>query len=82
MAWWHPFIFWRSDDEIAAYIVEEVAAGRIPRELAPACERALRDEAAGKCIVMRNPAPAIVFRTVGFLPARFPVQSAITAVSH
>jgi hypothetical protein len=55
MAWWHPFIFWRSDDEIAAYIVEEVAAGRIPRELAPACERALRDEAAGKCVVMRDP---------------------------
>jgi hypothetical protein len=55
MAWWHSFIPWRSDDEIAAYVIAEVAAGRIPRELAPACERALRDEAAGKCTIMRTP---------------------------
>jgi hypothetical protein len=53
--WWRPFIPWRSDDAIAAYVVKEVEAGRIPRELAPACERALRDEADGKCIVMRKP---------------------------
>jgi hypothetical protein len=55
MAWWHPFRSWRSDDEIAAYVIGEVEAGRIPRELAPACERALRDEAAGRCVIMRNP---------------------------
>ena len=55
MSWWHPFTPHRSDDEIAAYVVKEVAAGRIPPALAQACERALRDEAAGKAIVMRDP---------------------------
>jgi len=55
MAWWRPFISWRSDDEIARYVVEEVEAGRIPPEMARFCERALRDEAAGKCVIMRKP---------------------------
>ena len=55
MAWWRPFTSWRSDDEIATYVIAEVEAGRIKPELASMVERALRDEAAGKCIVMRNP---------------------------
>jgi hypothetical protein len=55
MSWWRFFVPARTDDEIAAYVIAEVEAGRIPRELAPACERALRDEAAGKCTIMRKP---------------------------
>jgi hypothetical protein len=55
MSWWHPFIPWRSDDEIARYVCDEVEAGRIPPAMARACERALRDEAAGKCVIMRKP---------------------------
>ena len=55
MAWWRPFTSWRSDDEIATYVIAEVEAGRIKPELASMVERALRDEAAGKCVVMRKP---------------------------
>ena len=54
MSWWR-FIPWRSDDEIADYVCGEVEAGRIKPEWAPMLERALRDEAAGKCVVMRKP---------------------------
>jgi hypothetical protein len=54
MPWW-PFTPHRSDDEIAKYVAAEVKAGRIPLELARGCEQALRDEADGKCLVMRNP---------------------------
>jgi hypothetical protein len=36
-------------------VVAEVEAGRIPAALAPMCEKALRDEADGKCVVMRDP---------------------------
>jgi hypothetical protein len=54
MPWW-PFTRWRSDDEIARYVTAEVEAGRIPLHLARACEQALRDEADGKCVVMRDP---------------------------
>jgi hypothetical protein len=53
MSWW-PFK-WRSDDEIADYVCGEVEAGRITPEWAPWLERALRDEAAGRCVVMRKP---------------------------
>ena len=55
MSWWRFFTPERTDDEIAAYVVAEVAAGRIKPEMAPMLERALRDEAAGKCVVMRKP---------------------------
>ena len=55
MSWWRPFIPWRTDDEIAAYVCREVEAGHIKPEWAPMLERALRDEAAGKCVVMRKP---------------------------
>ena len=55
MAWWRPFVFSRTDDEISTYVIGEVKAGRIKPETAPALERTLRDEAAGKCVVMRNP---------------------------
>jgi hypothetical protein len=55
MAWWHPFRSQRTDDEIASYVVGEVAAGRIKPESAPMVERILRDEAAGRCVVMRDP---------------------------
>jgi hypothetical protein len=55
MSWWHPFLPDRSDDEIAKHITAEVEAGRIPLAMAQACEKALRDEADGKCTVMRDP---------------------------
>ena len=52
---WLPTTPQRTDAEIAAYVVAEVEAGRIPAALAPMCEKALRDEADGKCVVMRDP---------------------------
>jgi hypothetical protein len=53
MSWWRPAQ--RSDDEITRYVMGEVEAGRIALERAPMVERILRDEAAGKCVVMRDP---------------------------
>jgi Bacterial regulatory protein, Fis family len=37
------------------YIAAEVAAGRIAPALAPMFERNLRDEQAGKCVIIRDP---------------------------
>jgi hypothetical protein len=54
MSWWRPARPC-TDNEITAYVAAEVVAGRIKTELAPMVERALRDEAAGKCVVMRDP---------------------------
>ena len=54
MPWW-PFTPHRSDDEIAKYVTVEVEAGRVSLEWAPKLERILRDEADGKCVVMRDP---------------------------
>jgi hypothetical protein len=53
--WWRPFTKPRSDYEIAERVAAEVAAGRIAPTLAPMFEKALRDEQAGKAIVMRDP---------------------------
>jgi hypothetical protein len=53
---WRLFApFRRSDDEITAYVATKVETGRITPEWAPLLERALREEAAGKCVIMRNP---------------------------
>ena len=46
-----------SDEEIVARVSEMVKRGRIAPELAPAFVKVLQDEAAGKCIVMRDPGP-------------------------
>jgi hypothetical protein len=53
--WWWPFVPQRTDDEIATRIATMVDAGEISPELAHLYERALRDEQAGRCIVMRDP---------------------------
>ena len=55
MAWWHPFTPRRTDDEIAKHIKAEVKAGRIPLHLAHLYEKAWRDEADGRCTIMRRP---------------------------
>ena len=55
MSWWRPLPLKRSDDEIAARIVAMVNAGEIKPELAEMYERALRSEADGSSMVMRNP---------------------------
>ena len=55
MAWWRFLAPPRTDDEIAARIVAMVERGEIPAALAGMFERALRDEQAGKAIVMRDP---------------------------
>jgi len=55
MSWLRVLTPWRTDDEISAYVIAEVEAGRIKREYAPFLERSLRDEAAGRCVIMRNP---------------------------
>jgi hypothetical protein len=52
---WLPTTPPRTDEEIAAYVTAEVEAGRVPLERAQALERLLRDEADGKCVVMRDP---------------------------
>jgi hypothetical protein len=52
---WRLFTPWRSDDEISAYVAAEVTAGRVKPERASMLERALRDEQAGRCIIMRDP---------------------------
>ena len=54
MSWWR-LISWRTDDEIASYVAAEVKAGRITPEWGPWLEKALRDEADGKCTIMRSP---------------------------
>lgn len=53
--WWWPFAPDRTDDEIATYVAAEVAAGRVKPDFAQRLERILRDEADGKCVVMRDP---------------------------
>ena len=45
----------RSDDEIAHRVATMVAKGEIKPELAPMFEKALRSEADGRSVVMRNP---------------------------
>jgi hypothetical protein len=40
---------------IARYVRDEVRAGRVRPENAKHLERALRDEAEGRCIIMRKP---------------------------
>ena len=57
MHWWWPSPPQRTDDEISLRVAALVNAGEIKPDLATAYERALRDEAAGKSIVMRA-APA------------------------
>ena len=54
MSWWRVLPP-RTDDEITERVTAMVRAGEIKPELAPMFERALRDEQAGKAIVMRNP---------------------------
>jgi hypothetical protein len=54
MSWWR-FIAPRDEDEIAEYVAAEIAAGRITPEWGPFLEKALRDEQAGKCTIMRKP---------------------------
>jgi hypothetical protein len=50
-----PSVPWRSDSEISKYVVDEVAAGRVKLENTQALEQALRDEADGRTIIMRDP---------------------------
>jgi hypothetical protein len=54
MSWWRPFREPLSDDAIAERVAAMVAEGEIKAEMAPHIERALRDEAACKCVIMRN----------------------------
>ena len=54
MRWW-PFTPHRTDDEIAAYVAAEVKAGRVAPGFAQTLERMLREEADGKCVIMRDP---------------------------
>ena len=55
MRWWWPSPPQRSDDEISLRVAKMVIAGEIRAEFAAMYERALRDEAAGKSVVMRDP---------------------------
>ena len=55
MRWWWPSPPQRSDAEISIRVAKMVNAGEIKPELAQMFERALRDEAAGKVIIMRDP---------------------------
>ena len=55
MRWWWPTPPQRSDDEISIRVATMVNTGAIKPALAAMFEKALRDEAAGKSIVMRDP---------------------------
>lgn len=55
MHWWWPAPPQRTDDEISIRVAKMVNAGEIKPELAQMFERALRDEVAGKAIIMRDP---------------------------
>jgi hypothetical protein len=55
MRWWWPSPPQRSDDEISLRVAMMVNTGAIKPELALMYERVLRDEAAGKSSVMRDP---------------------------
>lgn len=50
MRWWWPIPPRRTDDEITARIAAMVATGQIRAEYAAMYEKALRDEADGKCM--------------------------------
>ena len=53
MSWWRPFRPDYSDDEIAFRVARMVSTGEIKPEQARWIEKALRDEQAGKCVVIR-----------------------------
>jgi hypothetical protein len=55
VSWWRPFRPDYADDEIAFRVARMVSTGEIKPEQARWIEKALRDEQAGKCVVMRNP---------------------------
>ncbi len=53
--WWPSTPRNRTDADIAGYVAAEVEAGRVSLARAQHLERALRDEADGKVVIMRDP---------------------------